>query len=86
MQGYNKGSLGPFLPVHYNGHVEASMQGYIVRAVWGPFSRSIIMAYYRSPCKSIVMEVWGSSYLSIILARLRPLCKAVVRAVWGPLY
>jgi hypothetical protein len=28
MQGYNKGSVRPFIPVHYNGLVEASMQGY----------------------------------------------------------
>jgi hypothetical protein len=28
MQGYSKGSKGPFIPVHYNGLVEASMQGY----------------------------------------------------------
>jgi hypothetical protein len=29
MQGYNKGSVEPFITVRYNGYVEASMQGYI---------------------------------------------------------
>jgi hypothetical protein len=28
MQGYSKGSLGPFLPVHYNGLLEVCMQVY----------------------------------------------------------
>jgi hypothetical protein len=28
MQGYCKGSKGPFILDHYNGNVEASMQGY----------------------------------------------------------
>jgi hypothetical protein len=28
MQGYYKGSLGHSIKVHYNGPVEASMQGY----------------------------------------------------------
>jgi hypothetical protein len=28
MQGYSKGSVGPLIPVHYHGYVEASMQGY----------------------------------------------------------
>jgi hypothetical protein len=27
MQGYSKGSVMPIIPVHYNGLVEASMQG-----------------------------------------------------------
>jgi hypothetical protein len=43
MQGYNKGSVGTFITVHFNGKVEASMQGYN-KAVWGPSYRSIIMA------------------------------------------
>jgi hypothetical protein len=29
MQIYSKGSLGASITVHYNGYVEASMQGYI---------------------------------------------------------
>jgi hypothetical protein len=28
MQVYSKGSVGPFIPVHYNGLVEAYMIGY----------------------------------------------------------
>jgi hypothetical protein len=28
MQGYSKGSVEPFVTVHYNGQVEASMEGY----------------------------------------------------------
>jgi hypothetical protein len=28
MQGYNKGSLGPFMLFHYNRKVDASMKGY----------------------------------------------------------
>jgi hypothetical protein len=28
MQGYSKGSVGPFIPVHYNGLIQVSMQGY----------------------------------------------------------
>jgi hypothetical protein len=28
MQGYIKGTVGPFIPEHYNGKLEASMQGY----------------------------------------------------------
>jgi hypothetical protein len=28
MQGYSKGSLGPFITVQYNGYIEASKQGY----------------------------------------------------------
>jgi hypothetical protein len=28
MQGYSKGSMGPFMTVHNNGKEEASMQGY----------------------------------------------------------
>jgi hypothetical protein len=36
MQGYSKGSVGPFILVHYNGLVEASMQGYSKGSV-GPF-------------------------------------------------
>jgi hypothetical protein len=28
MQGYRKGSKGPFITVHYNGYLEAYMQGY----------------------------------------------------------
>jgi hypothetical protein len=26
MQGYSKGSVGPIIPVHYNGKLETSMQ------------------------------------------------------------
>jgi hypothetical protein len=36
MQGYSKGSVRPFIPVHYNGLVDASMQGYSKKSV-GPF-------------------------------------------------
>jgi hypothetical protein len=36
MQGYSKASPGPFIPVHYNGLVEAFMQSYIKGSV-GPF-------------------------------------------------
>jgi hypothetical protein len=36
MQGYCKGSVGPFIPTHFNGFVEASMQGYSKGSV-GPF-------------------------------------------------
>jgi hypothetical protein len=36
MQEYCKGSVGPFIPVHYNGLLEASMQGYSKGSV-GPF-------------------------------------------------
>jgi hypothetical protein len=35
MQGYSTGSVGPFIPVHYNGSVESYMQA-IVMSVWGP--------------------------------------------------
>jgi hypothetical protein len=28
MQGFSKGSKGPYITVHYNGYIEASMQGY----------------------------------------------------------
>jgi hypothetical protein len=28
MEGYIKGTLGPFIPVHINGIIEESMQGY----------------------------------------------------------
>jgi hypothetical protein len=28
MQGYTKGSVGPFITVRYNGHVGAFIQGY----------------------------------------------------------
>jgi hypothetical protein len=34
MQGYSKGSLCSFMLVHYNGEVEASMQGYIKWSIW----------------------------------------------------
>jgi hypothetical protein len=36
MQDYSKGSVGPIIPVHYNGLVEASMQG-ISKSSVGPF-------------------------------------------------
>jgi hypothetical protein len=36
MHGYFKGSEGPFIPVHFNGLVEASMQGYSMCSE-GPF-------------------------------------------------
>jgi hypothetical protein len=36
MQGYSKGSVGPFIPVHYNCLVQASTQSYIKLSV-GPF-------------------------------------------------
>jgi hypothetical protein len=36
MQGYSKGSVEPFIPVHNNGLVEAWMQGYSKGSV-GPF-------------------------------------------------
>jgi hypothetical protein len=36
MQGYSKGSVGPFIPDYYNRLVEAYMQGYIKGSV-GPF-------------------------------------------------
>jgi hypothetical protein len=36
LQGYSKGSVGPFRRVHYNAQLEASMQGYSKRCV-GPF-------------------------------------------------
>jgi hypothetical protein len=28
MQGYSKGSKGPLITVHYNGHLKAYIQGY----------------------------------------------------------
>jgi hypothetical protein len=28
MQGYNKGSVGPYITVDYNGKIEAPMKGY----------------------------------------------------------
>jgi hypothetical protein len=34
MQGYRKGSVGPFIPVNYNCLVKASMQGYTKGSVW----------------------------------------------------
>jgi hypothetical protein len=36
MQGCSKVSVGPFIPVNYNGLIEASMKGYIKVSV-GPF-------------------------------------------------
>jgi hypothetical protein len=42
MQGYNKESLGPFMLVHYNRQVVASMQGYSKGSL-GPF----ILVYYN---------------------------------------
>jgi hypothetical protein len=42
MQGYSKGSVGPFIPVHYNGSLEASMQGYFKGSV-GP----LIQVHYN---------------------------------------
>jgi hypothetical protein len=42
MQGYSKGSVGPFITVHFNGYVEASMQGYNKGSV-GPF----MMVHYN---------------------------------------
>jgi hypothetical protein len=41
MQGYNEGSLGPFITVRYNGNLEASMQGYSM----GSFGPSITVRY-----------------------------------------
>jgi hypothetical protein len=43
MQGYIKASKGPFIPVHYNVYVEASMQGY-KKGSRGPSYWFIIMA------------------------------------------
>jgi hypothetical protein len=34
MQGYIKGSLGPFMLVYYNRKVEASLQGYSKGCLW----------------------------------------------------
>jgi hypothetical protein len=36
MQGYSKGSLGPFIPDHYNRLVQAYMQG-DCKGIVGPF-------------------------------------------------
>jgi hypothetical protein len=36
MQGYSKGSKGPFITVDYDSYVETSMQGYIVKGVMVP--------------------------------------------------
>jgi hypothetical protein len=36
MQVNSKGSTGPFIPVHYNGSIEASMQVYS-KGSMGPF-------------------------------------------------
>jgi hypothetical protein len=36
MQGYSKGSMGPFMTVDNNGKVDASMQGYS-KGSMGPF-------------------------------------------------
>jgi hypothetical protein len=36
MQGYSKVSKGTFIPVHYNGLIEAFMQGFIKGSV-GPY-------------------------------------------------
>jgi hypothetical protein len=36
MEGYSKDSERPFIPVHYNDYVEASMQGYS-KGSDGPF-------------------------------------------------
>jgi hypothetical protein len=33
MQGYSNGNVRPFIPVHYNGLVEASKQGYNMGSV-----------------------------------------------------
>jgi hypothetical protein len=41
MQSYSKGSVEPFIPVHYNGNVAASIQGYNKGSV-GP----IIVVHY----------------------------------------
>jgi hypothetical protein len=43
MQGYSKGSVGPFMTVHYNGYVEAFIKGYNKGSVV-PFMTAIIMA------------------------------------------
>jgi hypothetical protein len=43
MQGYNKSRYGPFIPVHYNCYVEASMLG-SSKGSMRPSHRSIIMA------------------------------------------
>jgi hypothetical protein len=42
MQGYSKGSLGPFMLVHYNGYVETYMQTYSKGSL-GPF----MLVYYN---------------------------------------
>jgi hypothetical protein len=34
MQGYSKGSVGPFLLVHYNGQLQASMLFYNKASMW----------------------------------------------------
>jgi hypothetical protein len=46
MQGYSKGSKGPFLSVHYDSYVEASNEGYSKRSKGskGPSYRTITMA------------------------------------------
>jgi hypothetical protein len=42
MPAYSKGSVGNFIPVHYNGLIEASMQGYIKCSVG-----SFILVHYN---------------------------------------
>jgi hypothetical protein len=43
MQGYSKGSVGPFMTVHYNAYVEVSKQGYNNGSL-GPFITVHLMA------------------------------------------
>jgi hypothetical protein len=41
----------------------------IIRRVWGPYSRSIIMAKYRPLFKVVVRAVWGHFSRSFIMAK-----------------
>jgi hypothetical protein len=59
MRGYSKDCVVPSITVHYNGFVQASMQGF-ERAVLGHQYRSNIMDKWRPPCKAILREVWGT--------------------------
>jgi hypothetical protein len=42
MQGYSKGINGSFIPDHYNGMLEASMQGYSKGSVGPSFWSNIV--------------------------------------------
>jgi hypothetical protein len=50
MQGYIKGSLGDFVMVHYNGYLEASMQG-SNKGSFGPF---ITKAFLKGILSSLI--------------------------------